>query len=90
DTVTTLVLDQPRNWLDGHAGDDLPTRLDPEHLAYVIYTSGSTGQPKGVMVRHGALTNFVASMARVPGMTAQDRALSLTTFSFDIGLEICI
>ncbi|PMU22634.1 MULTISPECIES: non-ribosomal peptide synthase/polyketide synthase [unclassified Pseudomonas] len=91
DTVTTLVLDQPGNWLDGHAGDDLPTRLDPEHLAYVIYTSGSTGQPKGVMVRHGALTNFVASMARVPGMTAQDRALSLTTFSFDIfGLEIYV
>ncbi len=43
------------------------------------------------MVRHGALTNFVASMAKAPGMTAQDRALSLTTFSFDIfGLEIYV
>ncbi len=41
------------------------------------------------MVRHGALVNFVASMAREPGIEASDRLLSLTTFSFDIfGLEL--
>ncbi|WHS58672.1 non-ribosomal peptide synthase/polyketide synthase [Pseudomonas sp. G2-4] len=89
--VNTLVLDQDGDWLDGYACEAPSTRLDPEHLAYAIYTSGSTGKPKGVMVRHGALTNFVASMAKAPGMTAQDRALSLTTFSFDIfGLEIYV
>jgi amino acid adenylation domain-containing protein len=58
-------------------------------LAYTIYTSGSTGKPKGVMVRHAALSNFVASMIKQPGIAAADRMLSLTTFSFDIfGLEI--
>ncbi|MDA9528399.1 AMP-binding protein, partial [Bradyrhizobium sp. CCBAU 25338] len=54
--------------------------------AYVIYTSGSTGLPKGVMVRHDAVTNFLATMAEQPGMTASDRVLGLTSLSFDIAV----
>jgi amino acid adenylation domain-containing protein len=60
-----------------------------EQAAYVIYTSGSTGLPKGVLVRHAALSNFLMSMAERPGLDAQDVLLATTSLSFDIaGLEI--
>jgi amino acid adenylation domain-containing protein len=58
--------------------------LDGLSLAYVIYTSGSTGRPKGVQIPHRALTNFLLSMAREPGLTAADRLLAVTSLSFDI------
>ncbi len=62
---------------------------DPEALAYVIYTSGSTGNPKGVMIPHRAVVNFLNSMRKLPGMKPEDILLSVTTVSFDIaGLEI--
>ena len=89
--VQTLILDQTKNWLEDYADVNPRQPLFPEHLAYAIYTSGSTGKPKGVMVPHGALSNFVASMTQAPGVSSQDRVLSLTTFSFDIfGLEIYV
>ena len=84
--VHSLDLSQP---LSGYSEMNPQVAPQSENLAYVIYTSGSTGKPKGVMVHHGALTNFIVSMAQAPGISAQDRLLSLTTFSFDIfGLEL--
>ena len=61
----------------GDAGDD----------AYVIYTSGSTGRPKGVRVRHRNVVNLLDSLRRVPGMTADDTVLAVTTLAFDIAVS---
>lgn len=79
--------------LDQAFGDNLPDRppvaadeVSPDDLAYVIYTSGSTGTPKGVAVEHRAAVNFLDSMARRPGIGADDRVLAITTLSFDISV----
>jgi amino acid adenylation domain-containing protein len=34
-------------------------KVEPHHLAYIIYTSGSTGVPKGVMVEHKSIYNYL-------------------------------
>jgi amino acid adenylation domain-containing protein len=54
--------------------------------AYLIYTSGSTGKPKGVVIPHRAVANFLASMAREPGLAAEDVLVAVTTISFDIAV----
>ena len=72
--------------------DAAPARpATPDDLAYVIYTSGSTGRPKGVEVPHRGVVNFLASMARSPGLEAGQTLLAVTTISFDISvLEILL
>ncbi len=85
-----LVLDEPP--APPASAPAEPAELaDPEFddLAYAIYTSGSTGLPKGVLIEHGALSNFLQSMATRPGCVAGDVLVAVTTLSFDIaGLEL--
>jgi amino acid adenylation domain-containing protein len=67
----------------------LDRRATPRTRAYAIYTSGSTGTPKGVEIEHRALTNFLSTMARRPGLGQGDVLAAVTSLSFDIaGLEI--
>ncbi len=66
-------------------------KLQASDLAYVLYTSGSTGQPKGVQIPHRALVNFLKAMEHEPGITDEDKLLSVTSLSFDIaGLELLL
>ncbi|MBW4636669.1 MAG: amino acid adenylation domain-containing protein [Gloeocapsa sp. UFS-A4-WI-NPMV-4B04] len=60
--------------------------VKPENLAYVIYTSGSTGTPKGVMNTHLGLSNRLLWMQGAYQLTASDRVLQKTPFSFDVSV----
>ena len=57
---------------------------DPEDLAYIMYTSGSTGQPKGVMIPHQALSNYI-QWAASQYVTSPSPSMPLfTSIGFDL------
>jgi amino acid adenylation domain-containing protein len=62
------------------------TGVTLDHLAYVIYTSGSSGKPKGVMLQHRGLMNFVQSQVQELGIADNCRVLQFASLSFDASI----
>jgi amino acid adenylation domain-containing protein len=63
---------------------NLGLRCDPENLAYVIYTSGSTGQPKGVMIPHRGLVNYLSWCGNAYGVANGSGAAVHSSLGFDL------
>jgi amino acid adenylation domain-containing protein len=87
DGVEVICLDARCEEVDGEDAAPLACEVTPESLAYVIYTSGSTGEPKGVMVQHGSIKNYVEESLEVFGLGPSDRVLQFASLSFDTSAE---
>ncbi len=60
--------------------------LLPLHPAYVIYTSGSTGAPKGVVVTHEGLWNYLQWSIREYRVGEGNGAPAHSSMSFDLAV----
>lgn len=59
----------------------------PNDLCYMIYTSGTTGKPKGVLLEHRNIINYVKAAQKIYPITHEDRALQGFSVSFDASTE---
>jgi amino acid adenylation domain-containing protein len=82
DSESRVVLLDDVATLSSLPTDDLIDQPLPSDLAYVIYTSGSTGQPKGVMIEHGNLANYLRALNHELGIRGDDVYLHLASIAF--------
>lgn len=105
-TERTALLSQPYSFLTleeifavGSLGEIRPDaryaampeiEVSPEDLAYCIYTSGTTGRPKGVMIEHLNLANYVHKNEKsieIVHYTQSGRiCMAMAAFSFDVSI----
>jgi amino acid adenylation domain-containing protein len=85
---TAKLVKVDREWesISRESTANLHVPIDPENLVYVIYTSGSTGRPKGAMNSHRGLRNRILWMQEKYRLSADDRVLQKTPYSFDVSV----
>ncbi|GFZ57588.1 non-ribosomal peptide synthetase [Pseudomonas amygdali pv. eriobotryae] len=66
-------------------GSTLNVGVIAEQPAYIIYTSGSTGQPKGVVISHGALANYVQGVLERLSLDDGASMAMVSTIAADLG-----
>ncbi|MFJ4978448.1 amino acid adenylation domain-containing protein [Streptomyces coeruleorubidus] len=86
--TTPVVVDGPAVKAASAEGLTDADRTDPlrsAHPAYVVHTAGAGGRPRGVVVEHRAVVNYL-SWARDTYRCVGDDALLATPLSFDVSV----
>ncbi|MBY0220760.1 amino acid adenylation domain-containing protein, partial [Paenibacillus illinoisensis] len=68
-----------------YTGDsfNLNIPINSKSLTHVYYTSGSTGWPKGVMIEHTSVVNFIISIVQKLHFSPKQTILAATSVAFD-------
>ena len=66
---------------------NLEVEVTPRQLAYMLYTSGTTGQPKGVLIEHAAVSDYVATVAEYFALSEEDVVIQQASLAFDTHIE---
>ena len=77
DVTTQLLIDTQSDEKPDYRNTDKDT-------AYILYTSGSTGLPKGVMISHLNIVNYINWAVECFNITQKDFILNTAPFHFDM------
>ncbi len=69
--------------------DSKPTGIlrSTDNLCYIIYTSGTTGKPKGVLLEHRNVVNYIQGALQIYPIDHTFRALQGFSVAFDASVE---
>ncbi|WP_270344351.1 amino acid adenylation domain-containing protein, partial [Bacillus mobilis] len=70
--------------LNSYSKENIEKVNNINDLVYIIYTSGSTGQPKGVMIKHSGLTNYVWWASKKYLRDAKEVMALYSSIAFDL------
>ncbi|MGD9900399.1 MAG: amino acid adenylation domain-containing protein, partial [Calditrichaceae bacterium] len=78
-----VALDSDKAVIQKQRSSNPTIPVEPDHLAYMIYTSGSTGNPKGTMITHHGLTNYLNWCLDAYPLSEGRGSLVHSTIAFD-------
>ncbi|MEM6404157.1 MAG: amino acid adenylation domain-containing protein, partial [Cyanobacteria bacterium P01_D01_bin.116] len=81
----TICLDseREREKISKSSINNLPSQTVADNLAYVIYTSGSTGNPKGTLLTHRGLINYLSWAIQAYNVAQGNGSPVQSSISFD-------
>ena len=85
----TMPVSIDSNWKEiSKAPISNPVNINkPNDLCYVIYTSGSTGNPKGTMIEHKSVINFLSSINSKKQLVKNFNSTLITNYVFDVSIH---
>lgn len=89
-SVPHLLIDQADEQIQSKSVaplQDSEAGRSTDTACYILYTSGTTGKPKGVLVEHRSICNFVRVAAQSYGYRQGDRVYQGMTIAFDFSVE---
>ena len=82
-----ICLDRDWEEIAKEPKDNPVNEATADNLAYVIYTSGTAGTPKGVMINHRSLVNYLCWFNESPLTQTMHSLPVLTRATFDASLK---
>ncbi|MBL6449338.1 amino acid adenylation domain-containing protein [Fulvivirga sp. 29W222] len=87
ETVEWISIGQLNDIFPNESVSNPDVQIAGQDLAYVIFTSGSTGEPKGVMVEHSGISNYIHNQTDLFKIDDSERILQFSDYTFDASIE---